>query len=236
MKYLNVSDYDGTLKIKNQDDVTIKNIEKLQLLNLKSKLLISTGRLYNSIKNEIEQFNIPFNYISCANGNILFDKNFNVMYKTNIDSKIDELLKPFYKEILNVELLDEYGQNVIKKSTEYVVYLKEKEQIRRKFVNMLSFSSIFDYCTDGNNRFMIHIFSLSNKIKTIGILKEKLNLLDNSIYTIGDGSNDIDMISKYNGFIVGNNLDNFEQLHKIPRFDTFSSCAEEIQKVLRKEL
>ena len=59
MKYLIVSDYDGTLKIKNQDDVTIKNIEKLQLLNLKSKLLISTGRLYNSIKNEIEQFNIP---------------------------------------------------------------------------------------------------------------------------------------------------------------------------------
>ena len=163
MKYLIVSDYDGTLKIKNQDDVTIKNIEKLQLLNLKSKLLISTGRLYNSIKNEIEQFNIPFNYISCANGNILFDKNFNVMYKTNIDSKIDELLKPFYKEILNVELLDEYGQNVIKKSTEYVVYLKEKEQIRSKFVNMLSFSPIFDYCTDGNNRFMIHIFLYQTK-------------------------------------------------------------------------
>ena len=36
--------------------------------------------------------------------------------------------------------------------------------------------------------------TLSNKIKTIEIVKNELNLSDEEIYTIGDGPNDLDMI------------------------------------------
>lgn len=39
------------------------------------------------------------------------------------------------------------------------------------------------------------------------IVRDKLNLSQSEIYTIGDGTNDKDMIKKYNGLIIGNLFD-----------------------------
>lgn len=235
MSALIVSDYDGTLKKDDSIENIKKNTDMLKFfLNDETKIMISTGRLYKSIREEIDKFDVPFNYMSCANGNILFDGNFKIIFKTNIDSKIINDLKPFYDQILGIDPLDEYGILTSNNPTEYLIHLVEEQKVRRQVVNMLLSSPNVDYCTEGNNKYAIHIFKLSNKIKTIEIVKNRLNLSDEEIYTIGDGPNDLDMIKRYNGFIVGSCFDDNKDLDYLPKFETFYSCAECLQHTLKR--
>ncbi len=89
-----VSDYDGTIK---KSDNLKEMIESLYLLRLllehKVGFMISTGRLYESMAKEIRDLNIPFNYLSCANGNILFDEYFHPLWKEYVNPKIIQELK-----------------------------------------------------------------------------------------------------------------------------------------------
>lgn len=235
MSVLIVSDYDGTLKKGEYIESIKPNVDLLKRIsNNEVIFMLSTGRLYRSIKSEIEKFDIPFQYLSCANGNILFDKDFQVIFKTYIDSEIINDLKPFYRKILSIDALDEYGTLVSNNPTEYLVHLVEESETRRKVVNMLLDSPKVDYCTDGSNRYTIHIFSMSSKITTIEIAKKMLNISKEAIYTIGDGPNDLEMIKKYNGFIIGNAVDNGTDLSYLPKFNSFSDCVEEIQHILRR--
>lgn len=157
-------------------------------------IMVSTGRLYKSIRLETDIFKIPFNYMSCANGNILFDENFQIIFKTNISSKIINDLQPYYSQILGIEPLDEYGIITPNNPTEYLIHLVEEQKVRKQIVKLLLSAPDVDYCTDGSDRYAIHIFTLSNKTKTIEIVRDKLNLSQSEIYTIGNGTNDKDMI------------------------------------------
>ena len=101
MSTLIVSDYDGTLKKDENIEELKKNLKILKsFLTDDVNIMVSTGRLYKSIRLETDIFKIPFNYMSCANGNILFDENFQIIFKTNISSKIINDLQPYYSQIL----------------------------------------------------------------------------------------------------------------------------------------
>lgn len=78
------SDYDNTL---NAFDLDLYiNIFYLEDFIKKGNLfLLNTGRPYKSIKREINKYKIPYNYLSCNDGNILFDNNSNVLYNSNLD-------------------------------------------------------------------------------------------------------------------------------------------------------
>ena len=234
MSALIVSDYDGTLKKDENVEELKKNLKILKsFLDDNINIMVSTGRLYKSIRLEADKFEIPFNYMSCANGNILFDENFQIIFKTNIDSKIINDLQPYYNQILGIEPLDEYGIITPNNPTEYLIHLVEEQEIRRQIVKLLLSSPDVDYCTDGSNKYAIHIFTLSNKTKTIEIVKDKLKLSQSEIYTIGDGTNDLDMIKKYNGLIVGNLFDEDKNMSDFPKYETFYSCAEGQQTLKR---
>ena len=235
MSILIVSDYDGTLKKDEHMESMKANVDLLKRISKDEVIfMLSTGRLYRSIKSEIEKIDIPFQYLSCANGNILFDKEFQVIFKTYVNSKIINSLKPFYGKILSIDALDEYGTLVSNNPTEYLMHLVEEPETRREVVNMLLASPIVDYCTDGSNKYTIHIFSMSSKIATIEIAKKMLKISDEAIYTIGDGPNDLEMIKRYNGFIIGNTVGNDKELSYLPKFNTFSDCVEEIEHILRR--
>ena len=165
MSALIVSDYDGTIKINNNVNININLIKSLLDDNI--KFMISTGRVYKSIKEEINNNNILFSYVSCANGNILFNNKFELEYNTFVNQNIIKKLKPFYKYILDIEKLDSFGNKTENNNTEYFVHLVNELKVRRKLIELLLSLSDYDYCTDGNNKFDIHIFNHTNKIKTI---------------------------------------------------------------------
>jgi len=234
-KSLIVSDYDGTIKNIDKLNEFKENIKLIEsLVNLQITFMISTGRVFESINKDIVDFNIPFNYLTCCNGNALFDEKRNIMWNTRINSLIEKELKAYYKYILSFEPKDVYGNFTQKNAVEYCIQLIENKQIRREIVNYLLVSNIFDYCTDGDNKFKIHIFNNSNKITSIEIVRKILKISKKEIYTIGDSTNDLEMIKKYNGFILGNNINNYNDLG-IQKYDTFDTFVQDIQHCLVKK-
>ena len=229
MYKLVVSDYDGTLKPKNESTF-IDNIDSLIKLRNSSNVMISTGRVYSSIKDEILKHDIPYDFLSCANGNTLFDNKDNIISNSFVESYVLNEIKEMNKYILEIETLDAYGKKT-DKPCEYLIHLIEDLKIRRKLVDKLLGLPGFDYCTDGGSKFMIHVFKSVNKIKTIEIVKKLLDIHDSDIITLGDGPNDIEMIKYYNGVVIGDNLDCYNELNSNLKYDSFSSFSNDIRRL-----
>lgn len=231
-----ITDYDGTIKSNPYANFENSLFAMKEILENESLIMISTGRLPESMIVENERFGLPFSFLSCGNGNVLFDENYNVLFKETIDSHIIQVLKPFYKNILSLEMLDEFGNPSNEKHLECCIILDNvaKEE-RRKIIHVLYYSNIYDYCTDGENKYKIHIFKRSNKIKTI----EELNLMLHNetipIFTLGDGVNDLEMIKQYNGFFITNTMKEYRD-YSLGEYDSISSLIGDIQlkKVRRR--
>ena len=78
-KKLLVSDYDGTFysDLRNLK-INIKAIEKFRKAG--NLFAISTGRAYDSIKKECKKHNIPYDYLFCNDGAVLFNKDDGLIY------------------------------------------------------------------------------------------------------------------------------------------------------------
>jgi hydroxymethylpyrimidine pyrophosphatase-like HAD family hydrolase len=203
-----VSDYDGTIK-KIDDFIEFKESLLLikELINHKIAFMISTGRLFDSMAKEINCYDIPFSYISCANGNALYDENLKTIWKSKVKSDIIDELKQYYKYILSWESRDEYGNQTTNDALEYVIELVSNDiKIRKEIIHILYHSSLFDYCTNGEDKFQIHIFNRSDKMETIELCRHLLEVKAENIFSIGDGINDLKMIRRYNGFFIKDSM------------------------------
>ena len=55
-----------------------------------------------------------------------------------------------------------------------------------------------------------------SKVSGIEYVKNIIDIADDNIYTIGDRINDFEMINKYNGYLIGNQVNSFKEfLEKI---------------------
>jgi HAD superfamily hydrolase (TIGR01484 family) len=212
-----VTDYDNTLYI-NDDEIkeTIKDLKKLKKRD--TIIMISTGRALPSIKREITRNNIPFDYVSCADGSIIYDHNFNLVkaYHMNKDiiSELDYLKRDLNYEEIQISYLDgysnlldltktitslnfvihidNYDQNIINK----INYLKEKYP-EYNYVSYLH-DFIYFVCIKKKN---------VSKAKSISYLSRKLKIKKKDIYVIGDADNDIEMIQEFHGVTLENGTD-----------------------------
>jgi len=50
-----------------------------------------------------------------------------------------------------------------------------------------------------------------SKVSGIEYIKNKINIADKNIYTIGDRVNDFEMVDKYNGYLIGKNVSSFKE-------------------------
>lgn len=199
MKLL-VSDYDGTFNENNKIQNIEKNIQAVKrFLDEGNMFSIATGRSYVSIKRETDKFHIPYNYLICNNGSVIFDENDNIIYHNPI--KLQALIKTInYLESLgfikSIELKNMYGE----KTTLY----EETTEI----ICTIRIRNIFDLKLIKQE--LIFLESLS--FLTITILKEKIDKKDaielirkihdidkSHIYTIGDEFNDEGMLREFNG-------------------------------------
>ena len=233
-----VADYDGTMNIHGE----IKELEKIRQLLYRIKqnsnlFMLSTGRLFQSISNDISLYNILFDYLACANGNLVFDDKYNLLFSQHVKPEILSQLKPYYKYIMAIDALDEYGQKTCDNPIEYFIHIDKNVEVRRTIVNFFQNSKLVDYCTDGVNKFDIHVFNLSSKLVTIEFIRKQLSMSCDKIYTIGNGPNDLEMIIKYNGYIVGNDIYvNDKNLNNILRYDSFLSALINIDaKLIRRK-
>ena len=81
MKKLLVSDYDGTFNIHNNRSVIDSNIDAVKrFIDSGNIFSLASARSFNSLKREIDKYKIPYNYLVCNNGGVVFDKDDNIIF------------------------------------------------------------------------------------------------------------------------------------------------------------
>ncbi len=204
MKLL-VSDYDGTL-LPDPKDLKIlrRNIESINKFRKDGNIFIlSTGRPYVSIKKEIERHEIELDYLCCQDGAVIFDRNYqllrtNYLTETQVSKSIQIISKS--QSVLKVTMYNPY--DVTDKNNDVIeISIKRKKLSRLKalkkeieeYVEGVEAFGIFDY---------VYIKPMCSKGAAIKhILENFEDDIDKSdVYTIGDNSNDLDMLQEYNGY------------------------------------
>lgn len=196
MKLL-VSDYDGTLKL--HLNLNIPALKKF--MEKGNTFMISTGRNYESIKSEIDRYQIPFDYVSCNDGAVLLDKEGKIIYSKLMNEDDVDILTLLLRTNPNVKKVLWYDQTRVTDKTDNIVELcvflklfarakKELEDLQREYPH-IKFYQMANY---------IYIKKHFNKSEG---LKLFLSMNDNSydqVVTVGDGSNDIEMLQDFDGY------------------------------------
>ena len=237
-----VTDYDGTFFINEKDIIeNIKMLEKLQKRDF--KIMISTGRSYPSIKNQVDLYHIPYDYLSCADGSIIYDNKGNILKMYIINQEIITPFKDFYQNINYEEIQFSYptgysnilsktdnrllGINVCISTSNYTKdlvddFLKIKKQYPGyHFLNYMH--SNFSYlCIKPNG---------IDKSSTITYLKKKNNIKLKDIYVIGDSYNDYEMIKKFHGSCINTSCVDVLNIAK----NIYSSVTFYIKDILKED-
>lgn len=209
-----VTDYDNTLFI---DEESLKeNIKKLKELQQNNYyIVISTGRSIPSIKEKIQEYHIPFDYITCADGSIIYDKN----YKT---IKFFEIKKDIINEIINFKNNISYEEMQIAYEDGYsnILDLNKKiaginivihnNNINDKTINL--FNKLkekypnYNYLVYNHIPYSYFCIKQENVSKAMGVhfLKDYLQIKNDNIFVIGDSDNDLEMLKEFNGVCVKN--------------------------------
>ena len=210
MKLL-VSDFDSSFYT---DDINIlKNIKKLKKFMNNNLFMLSSGRSFNSLKSMCLKYNICYDYLSCCDGSILYDKNDNILVKYNLDESIlNEFLS--LKELVNyIEIQYSYPDNYYNSYVNNdiigcnIVVLNENINDNfltklRKLQDKYKSYDFLIYDHSGITYFCLKNKGI-NKSTTIKYLKDLLNLTKNNIYTVGDSENDYQMLKDFNGYYIG---------------------------------
>ena len=236
-----VTDYDDTLYI-NDSDIK-KNIKYLKKLRQNSFIiLISTGRSYPSIKNEILKYNIPYDYVSCADGSIIYDNKGDIVKMFNINSEIIPLIENFYKNLNYEEIQYSYkegysnilldinnllGINICISNRYYT------NKLKNDFFKLKNILPNYNYLAYTHTNFSYLCVKPKDISKSYGI-KTLIKMLDidkKNVYVIGDSSNDFEMIYDYHGVGMKNSVD--EILKIVDK--TYSSISDYIHDILKNK-
>lgn len=190
-------DYDENIKIVNN------------FIDKGNVFIIATGRSVELLKKDIENRNIKFRYLICSDGAVILDENLNiinsVVFEPNTINEIIQLLKND-SELTFLDI-DKNSDGI---SGVYASFndLQHAKEVLNYIVNKYDVSGYLS--THG-----IKIINKNvSKASGIEYIQKILNANDNSIYTIGDHVNDLEMINKYNGYLIGKQINNFKEFIK----------------------
>ena len=95
MKKILVSDYDNTFYT--NEEQLYKNIENIKKFQEEGNIfVISTSRSWKSIKKEIDEYKIPFDYLCCNTGGTIFDNKGSSLFVGNISDSIINKVENIY--------------------------------------------------------------------------------------------------------------------------------------------
>lgn len=197
MKLL-ASDYDKTLKC---GFLILKlNIKRLnKFIQDGNIFLLNTGRPYDSIIKEIIKYKIPYHYLSCNDGNILFNAKNEVIYSSNLDNIIE-------KELKKLQKINKFQINTIKfleNILEYEIVISKLNELFLLNLDKIMLKYNMCYKVFKEKDYHIYIYSnMVSKSKPIEFVKEIHDIHKNNIYTIGDNINDLEMLRDYYGYAM----------------------------------
>lgn len=199
MKKMLVSDYDDTFKTTQFSfNANIKGVKRFRSKGY--LFTIATSRDPKFMFREIEKHGIEYDYLSCLDGEIIFDKNNKIIFNKGIDK---ESCKEIDRLGNSLKCIEKIKSLKIEDETLYY-YIKTKlfadtNKLKERLDELLSVKYLK----------YIHLLGLFlvqpkhiDKATSINYIKQLNNLKDENIFTIGDEFNDYNMVKDYNGFTV----------------------------------
>lgn len=228
-----VVDYDRTLFINNSD--MLNNINSINKFRENGNIfIIATGRTYNSLKREIDKYNIEYDYLILNHGSLVIKKDKSTLFHYKIDRNI-------LFDITN------YLSKYKPKSVMYSYYTEDTSNINNPDISKITIGFqkdietfkkvMMDVVKKYNNKlniyftqnFEIEIISKeTNKSKAIDLLMKKVNFKKENIYTIGDSYTDIEMINDYNGSCMEKSIDILKNNKNIKKYSSVSVLIKDI--------
>ena len=228
-----VVDYDRTLFINNSD--MLNNINSINKFRENGNIfIIATGRTYNSLKKEIDKYNIEYDYLILNHGSLVIKKDKSTLFHYKIDKNI-------LFDITN------YLSKYKPKSVMYSYYTEDTNDINNPDISKITigfqkdietFKKIMmDVVKKYNNKLNIYftqnyeleiISKETNKSRAIDLLMKKANFKKENIYTIGDSYTDIDMINDYNGSCMEKSIDILKNNKNIKKYSSVSVLIKDI--------
>lgn len=201
MKKLLVSDYDGTFNIHNNRSGIDSNIDAVKkFVDSGNIFSLASARSFNSLKRETDKYKIPYDYLVCNNGGVVFDKDDNIIFfHPVLNSSLLKTLKYLNKlGILKRILFKDFYGNITTDLNEVCDIictinadnLDKLNQIQEE-LNYLCSTPFFH----------LLVFSEKmDKVDGIDIIASKESITEESIYTVGNDFFDKNMLLRYNGY------------------------------------
>ena len=217
-KKILVSDYDQTFYL-NDEDIKInkKAVDKFRKDG--NIFIIATGRSYLDFNNEVDIYSFKYDYVIINHGATILDKNDNVIANFSINSNVINNIKgdlQLEKSIRGfccskLESRVDFEHDDLTKIN--VRYNKKEEAMAiNEIINSKYQTYINSYYVSKNSLEIIS--SKTNKSNAINLLLDRLNILQENVYTIGDGYSDIEMIKDFNGYAMVNSVDELKKIAK----------------------
>lgn len=206
-----VSDYDDTLNIGKEKN--LKYIKKFMKNNI---FVIATGRSYISIKQrlKIDMNGLTPNYLITNHGATILNNKNEVINANFIEKEIvNKILKLIDKKI--TYKINFYGTKKFNKDiNKIMVIFKNIDEATNIFNKIKKTNLVNIYLINRKGQYpKVEIINKNvNKAQAIEFIEKLEN--PSKIEVIGDGTQDIEMIKKYNGNCMFNAVDKVKEISK----------------------
>lgn len=206
-----VSDFDGTL----YDDNFLNNLKSVRkFMNDNNIFVIATGRTFQNIKTKTQELNIPYDYLICSDGAAIYDKGDNLIYNKYLDKKIKEDIIQDLKNDKRVKTIMLDDNNDLISNIEV-----DTSRILVKTYNDFDYADIINQLRQTYSLLKIYKspnwINISYETKDVAISYLEKIITPSKLYVVGDSDNDIEMIEKYDGYIMKKNSSYVNNNYKV---------------------
>lgn len=226
-----VSDYDQTFYL-NDEDIEKNKQAVAKFRKAGNIFVIATGRSYLDFFNKLEIYNFEYDYLIINHGATILDADNNILANFPMNNEIISKLK---NDLQLNKALDNFCCSKLKSRVDFdhkdltKINIKYKNKEIASSINLNINKNYSDYVNSYHvaDKLIEIIAAQTNKSYAINLLSKKLNLPKKTIYTIGDGYSDINMIKEFNGFAMKNSVEELKKLD-IKKYDSVSELIYDI--------
>lgn len=227
-----VSDFDNTFYTLHYLD----NIDAIcEFVNDGNYFFLTSERNYTQMLSETKNFNIPYSFLICDDGALIYDFYGNQVYQKQISKNVS---KEVFKFLEDSHLFYEIWYDT---GDEYT--LSDDAGVYKILAKPKDYEKIDEFLKTFNGKFpMVNVQSLENwihimdkEVSKSNAIKELSKMYDfdeNKVYTVGDDVNDLSMIKDYRGFAMKNSIDEIKKyaIKEVETFDEIINIIKEDSK------
>lgn len=222
------TDFDDTLFFLDDMEKTKKNVEAVKKFISKGNIFcIITGRTYLEIKNDLVKLELPYTYLVCGDGALIFDSTDYCLKTVKLEkekvNRAMEILKehgyePYMEDGYNIT---NNPDDCIKISSLYATTKEDGITIAQKIAKELG---VYTYAS----REHVNVNNpLNDKKQAVLRLAEVANLNPNDFHVIGDDVNDLEMLEAFDAALVERHHPILDKLN-LPVYETFADYVEHL--------